>query len=116
MCGGWISISPDFVLEHAVLVGDAFAQMLELEPRFDQVCFLEPPELAHILEDAPGEGAVALAFFAEFVHRAQESRAVLRIDPIFDFDQNRAAIVRDVLGCLRAAPMQGRRQVDSFAL
>ena len=77
--------------------------MHELEPGFDQISLLEPPELAHILEDAPGEGAVALALLAEFVERAQEPRSVLRIDAILDLDQNRTAIVRNLLGGLRPA-------------
>src|SRR3974390_3043946 len=84
----------DFVLEHPVLVGHAFAQMLELEPRFDQVAFLEPPELAHVLEDSPGKSAVAPALLAELVDRAQELRAILGIDAILDPHQHGTAIVR----------------------
>ena len=115
MCGGLVSISPDLVFQHAVFVGDALAQMHELEPRFDQVALLEAPELSHVLENAPGEGAVALPLVAQFVHGAQEALAVLRVDPVLDLDENRALIVGDVLGRLRALPVHRRRQIDDGA-
>src|ERR1700721_4585394 len=44
---------PNFVLEHAIGVGDPLAQMHELEPGFDQIGFLVTAEIARILKDSP---------------------------------------------------------------
>ncbi len=85
----------DFVLDLAVVLGDALAKVHELEPRFDQVGFLEPAERRHVLEHAPREGAVAPALLAEVVDRAEKALPILGIDQILDLDQDRSAIVRD---------------------
>ena len=68
----------DLVLNHPVGVGDPLAQMHELQPGFDQIGFLEPSNFGRVLENAPGEGAVAPAFVAQFVDGPQELGAVLR--------------------------------------
>ena len=88
----------DLVFKHAVFVGDALAKMLQFEPGFDQVPLLESAELAHVLEDAPGECAVAPALLAEFVQRPQEPRPVLGIDAVLDLDENRTAIIGNIFG------------------
>ena len=107
---------PDLVLEHPIGVGDPLAQMHELEPRFDQIGFLIAAEVARVLEDSPCERAVAATLEPEFVQSAQKRDAVLRVDPVFDLDQDRPAIVVDLLAGLRHAPMLGRRKVERRSL
>src|SRR5579863_2573558 len=102
---------PDFFLEHPVGVCDPFAQMHEFEPRLDEIGFLVAANIACVLEDSPGERAVAAPLEPELLERAQEGRAVLWVDPIFDLHQDRPATVVDLLKGLRQAPMLGRRKV-----
>src|SRR5690242_4862995 len=63
---------PDFVLEHTIGVGHTLAQMHELEPRFDEIGLLIPPEVARVLEDSPRERAIAPALESELVQRAHK--------------------------------------------
>jgi len=106
----------DFVLDHAVFLGDALAEVHELKPRFDQVGFLEAAEFGHVLEHAPGERAVAAALLAQIVDGAQKALAILRIDPVLDLDQNRPAVVRDVLDRLWPPVVEGRREIDGLGV
>ena len=103
---------PDFVLDLAVFLRDALAEVHELEPRFDEIAFFEPAERGHVLEYAPGERAVAPSLLAELVDRAQEAFPVLRVDPVLDLHQDRAAIVVDGFDGRREPVVKRRGEID----
>ena len=73
----------DIVFHQAVRVGHPLAEMLGLEPGFDQEGLQEQALFRHILENAPGVGAVALALMADLLDRRQKRRRILAGDPIF---------------------------------
>src|ERR1700744_3064410 len=86
--------------------------MHELEPRFNQIGFFIAAEVACILEDSPGECAVAPTLETEFVQSAHKRRAVSRVDPVLDLDQNWPAIVIDLLAGFGETPMLGGQKAD----
>src|SRR5207244_1274214 len=83
-----------------------------LEPGFHEKCLDHPSLLGGILEYTPGIGAIAPALVTKLFERAKERFPVARIDPVFDRDQHRSAIVLDLMANDRHWPMQGWRQVD----
>src|SRR3984957_3956786 len=107
---------PDVVLEHPIGVGDPLAKMLELEPGFDQIGFLVAAKIARVFKYSPGERAVTATLESELVQSSHERGAVFGIDPVLDLDQDRAAIVVDLLTGFRERPMLGGRQVQRALL
>ena len=65
----------------------------KLKPCFYQECFHEAPWFGDVLEDGPGIRAIALALTSQLVQSAEESGAVLGVDPILDSHKDRPLIV-----------------------
>ena len=77
------------------------------------------PLLDRVLEQAPGEAAVALAFMRELIETFDKRVAIVEIDAIFHRDLHRAFIVLDLVGsqkaCANAWPASGRCRSPSAA-
>src|ERR1700731_3689629 len=86
-----------------------------LQPGFHEKGLDHPSLLGGILEYTPGIGAIAPALLTKLFERAKKRFPAARIDPVFDRDQHRAAIVPDLIGNERCRPMQGWCQVDPRA-
>ena len=61
-------------------------------PRSDDVALAKAPVFGKIANDPPTCGAIAAPYRFDGMNCAQEWLAILRIDPVFDLDQDRTVV------------------------
>ncbi len=91
--------------------GDTAVVAQMLEPGLVEEQFLPQARVLAVLQQRPGEGAVAPAHAPYVVHGQAEGRGVLGGNAVFDGDQHRAALAVQRLIQNRRRPVQRRRQV-----
>jgi hypothetical protein len=94
-------------------MGYARVLALVLDPALDDEAFDDPPWLRDVLPDVPSDGAVTLPRGSESAQRGDEFGKSRGLDPIFDLDENRPAVVGRLDGYHRFGP-NGSRATDRW--
>ena len=86
--------------------------MPEFEHRLNEKGLDDPAANLRILENTPRISAVALSLEADFMDQAEKGFDILRVDPIFDRDQDRPLIVLNRMHEHRRPPVHRWREIE----
>lgn len=92
------------ILQQPIGVGDPFVLAQVLEPALHEKRLDHASWFGSIFERRPPACAVAPTLMAELFKGGQEWLAVVSIDAVFDRDQDRAAVLLDVMRQNRRRP------------
>src|SRR3954463_9457051 len=99
MCDDWRASGVkalNLILQNAIGIRDTFVLTHVIEPGFYEKRLDHTPLDAGILEHSPCVGSIAPALPPEFVERHEECCSISRLYPVFDRDQDRPSILRNL--------------------